>query len=58
MKHAIPNDDQTAWLRENGVNPDGVLVVHEGDNYLLMHNYKTGDEIVIRRNPIKKGVSS
>lgn len=59
MRHSIPDEEQSTWIRQNGISPDGVFVVHDGGDYLLMQNYKTGDEIVIRRNANKKkGVAS
>jgi len=54
MRYKIPDETQTVWLQENGISPDGMFVVHDGGSYLLVQNYKTGDEIVIRRNANKK----
>ena len=54
MKHGIPDEDQSAWIRQNGISPENLFVVHDGGDYLLMQNYKTGDEIVIRRSATKK----
>jgi hypothetical protein len=53
-KHPIPDEVQAAWLLENGISPVNMFVVHDGGDYLLVQNYNTGDEIVIRRNKIKK----
>ena len=58
-KHPIPDESQSAWLLENGISPAGMFVVHDGGDYLLVQNYKTGDEIVVRRTAkIQKGVTS
>ena len=58
-RHPVPNEEQAAWLQENGISPVGLFVVHDGDDYLFLQNYKTGDEIVIRRNVnTMKGVTS
>lgn len=59
MRHAIPDEVQSAWLLENGISPEGMFVIHDGGDYLKVQNYKTGDEIVVRRNVLKqKGVAS
>ena len=58
-KHPIPDEAQSEWLLQNGINPVGIFVIHDGGDYLLVQNYKTGDEIVLRRNAnIQKGVTS
>ena len=54
MRYPVPNDAQTALLQENEINPLTVFVLHDGGDYLMVQNYKTGDEIVVRRNPDKK----
>lgn len=59
MKCPVPNEIQSALLMENDINPLSVFVLHDGGDYLMVQNYKTGDEIVIRRNMNKKrGVAS
>jgi hypothetical protein len=54
MKHAVPDDRQKSWLNDNGINTEDIFVVHDGGDYILAQNYKTGDEIVVRRNSMKK----
>lgn len=50
MRCPVPDEAQAAWLMANSIEPKNVFVVHDGGDYLMVQNYKTGDEIVIRRN--------
>lgn len=50
MKFAPPNEVQRETLRRNGIDPDRVCVLHEGDGCITFKNYKTGDEIRITEN--------
>lgn len=53
-KHPVPDEVQAKRLLENGINPQGVFVINDGGDYLLVQNYKTGDTIRIEENFEKK----
>lgn len=53
-KHPVPDEAQAKRLLENGINPQGVFVINDGGDYLLVQNYKTGDTIRIEENFEKK----
>lgn len=53
MKYSIPDEAQVQLLTSNGIAPDGIFVLHDCEEYIKVQNYKTGDEITIRRNVSK-----
>ena len=57
FRYPVPNENQAEILRRNKIDPDAYMVSHadkDGD-YIILKNYKTGDEISVRPNPLKKG---
>lgn len=54
MKYSVPDEVQSAMLRRNGIDPDGVCVIHESEDGTVFKNYKTGDTIRIEENFEKK----
>lgn len=54
MRYPVPDEAQEALLLANGINPVEFFVIHDDGDYLLIQNYKTGDEVTVLRNTSKK----
>lgn len=54
MRYPVPDEAQKSLLHSNGIDPEGVFVVHSCEEYLVVQNYKTGDEICVRPNDMKR----
>lgn len=54
-RYPVPNEQQSEKLRANGVNPAEFFVKCEAeDGTLYLHNYKTGDEVRVIPNLLKR----
>lgn len=55
FRYPIPNEQQAEVLRANGMDPGAFFVKHaEEDGSLLLQSYKTGDEIRLTPNVLKR----
>ena len=55
FRYSVPDEQQAERLRANGMNPEAYMVRNaEEDGTLYLQCYKTGDEIQVRPNPIKR----
>lgn len=55
FRYPIPNEEQSERLRANGMDPREYIVRYaESDGTMLLQNYKTGDEIRVTPNVLKK----
>lgn len=50
-------DQEQGLLKRNGIDPERCSVVHREDDYIVLINHRTRDNIVIRRGerPWEKG---
>lgn len=55
FRYPVPDEKQAERLRENGMDPHAYMVRFvEDDGTLYLQCYKTGDEIRVTPNPLKK----
>ena len=55
FRYPIPDEQQAERLRENGMDPDAYMVRSaEEDGTIHLQCYKTGDEIRVTRNVLKR----
>ena len=45
----IPDEKEQKILRENGLEPDKFCVTHREEDMICLRNYKTRDDITIRK---------
>ena len=53
-KFRIPTKDESQFLRENGIDPDRVMVNHKSEDTMVLLNLHTNDDIVIHAGPKSK----
>ena len=44
---ATPNDKQKELILDTEINPDGMAVIHENEDVLMLKHHKSGNEIMI-----------
>lgn len=54
FRYPVPDEEQEKILIRNGIDPGGKIVIKSSEEYLMVQQHTTGDEIVIRRNPCKR----
>lgn len=53
-KFKVPNDQQAEKMKTFGMNPKEFAVSFTSDDFFCLLHYKSGDEITIRPNILKK----
>lgn len=57
FRYPVPDEEQAERLRANGMDPNAYFVKHaDDDGALLLQCYKTGDEIRVTPNVIKRRI--
>lgn len=55
FRYPVPDEEQAKRLRANAMDPKAYFVIRaDEDGTMLLQNYKTGDEIRITPNAIKR----
>lgn len=49
MKYKTPTEREKEIIRRNGIDPEGVAVIHSDDDTIHLLRYTTRDEITINR---------
>lgn len=56
FRYPVPDKNQAERLRANGMDPHAYMVrLSDEDGTLYLQHYKTGDEIRVTPNPLKRG---
>ena len=55
FRYTVPDEQQSERLKIHGMNPEAYMVIgSEQDGTMRLKHYKTGDEIRISPNPLKR----
>ena len=49
----IPDENEKRIMQENGLDPKAFCVTHRGEDYFVLRNYKTRDDITIYKGDRK-----